>query len=777
MRRAPRPLRSSARPPSFERPPPRYACPAACGGVDDDHTAETCVADFYDDFADHFDCGSDDNGDSSSCRCCEAVFPTGDPECDDSSEFFANLMDAGADHTYAYDRDDGTQMCGSCSVPSMTYDECEAIIPFSASETSNYEQDWGCTYWSDEDCPECGSSDECAAEAGCHSFCCDTYGECCGEDGDEPSQVPTSVPSSVPTSTPTSVPSPIPTHTPTSVPSPIPTSAPTCKTTPQCVPCTPYSLIDWLEDGDPGFGNCVCVEGWGGSMYGSTYGMSLHLTGFSDCLFLESLNGNVYGGYGDDTIEIAQGCSQCRIYGGEGDDSVRITNDWVAMVGGEGDDPFEGFIRMGYGDDSVYIGTAGDYAGIYGDDGHDTIEIKNDVGAYYSGFEWTIEDDEFNDNVVQELNWEPPQQCNYDEDCCASFGDCAECRAFTLDYWLTTGGWSDYFGAWGEHEYHGGCVCVQGNYLTDGHIELTDYDDCLFVQTLEASVNAGLGDDKIVLSAVGSNGHIHGGDGSDTIYVQENNGGIYGNDGDDMVYVGLAGPTSFVDGGDGHDFILHADGNYANWGGMFTGFEDTETVLASDDAYDPTSALPQPPEACDGSWEECCSAFEQCAGCTPYTIEAWEEALSQWEPGDSAPGPDNCICVQGGKEYANAIFLTEHDDCLFLDYLDHAEIYGLGGDDTIVIRKKAAEDGVIHGGDGDDTISVTWGSSEPFMGHIEGGYGDDTVFVGNAGTYSHMSGGSGYDQVILGMPTNAPGEFESIAYNEDSMFGADYFYP
>ena len=122
------------------------------------------------------------------------MFPTGDPECDDSSEFFANLMDAGADHTYVYDLDDGTQMCGSCSVPSMTYDECEAIIPFSASETSNYEQDWGCTYWSDEDCPECGSSDECAAEAGCHSFCCDTYGQCCGDasgdydgwdDGDE----------------------------------------------------------------------------------------------------------------------------------------------------------------------------------------------------------------------------------------------------------------------------------------------------------------------------------------------------------------------------------------------------------------------------------------------------------------------------------------------------------------------------------------------------------------------------------------------------------------
>ena len=66
MRRAPRPVRSSARPPSFERPPPRYACPAACGGVDDDHTADTCLADFYDELEDSLDCGSDDGSDGSS---------------------------------------------------------------------------------------------------------------------------------------------------------------------------------------------------------------------------------------------------------------------------------------------------------------------------------------------------------------------------------------------------------------------------------------------------------------------------------------------------------------------------------------------------------------------------------------------------------------------------------------------------------------------------------------------------------------------------------------
>ena len=32
------------------------------------------------------------------------------------------------------------------------------------------------------ECPECGTTDECAAEACCHSWCCDTYGECCNED-------------------------------------------------------------------------------------------------------------------------------------------------------------------------------------------------------------------------------------------------------------------------------------------------------------------------------------------------------------------------------------------------------------------------------------------------------------------------------------------------------------------------------------------------------------------------------------------------------------------
>ena len=242
-------------------------CEASCDH--DTETSDQCA--YYDDPGD-----SNDDGDSSSCRCCEAVFPTGDPECDDSSEFFASLMDAGADHTYAYDRDDGTQMCGSCSVPSMTYDECEAIIPFSASETSNYEQDWGCTYWSDEDCPECGSSDECAAEAGCHSFCCDTYGECCGEDGDgeypaTPEECDVSLEDC-------------------------------CSMFDECSGCTPYTSTEWHEFVWGGYLDsstpCVCVQG-------DTLPSHVSLTQHDDCLFLNYFSdGELYGGGGDDTIVI-----------------------------------------------------------------------------------------------------------------------------------------------------------------------------------------------------------------------------------------------------------------------------------------------------------------------------------------------------------------------------------------------------------------------------------------------------------------------------------------
>ena len=42
-----------------------YACPSACGGAGDDgHTADTCLADFYDEIQDSLGCGDDDSDDS-----------------------------------------------------------------------------------------------------------------------------------------------------------------------------------------------------------------------------------------------------------------------------------------------------------------------------------------------------------------------------------------------------------------------------------------------------------------------------------------------------------------------------------------------------------------------------------------------------------------------------------------------------------------------------------------------------------------------------------------
>ena len=103
------------------------------------------------------------------CRCCEAAFEFGDPECEDGSAFFNELMGADADHTYVYTIDNSTQMCGSCSIPSMSYDECEAIMPDTAIYTSNYAQDWGgCDDGYDDDDGTCETA---LADQECYEFC------------------------------------------------------------------------------------------------------------------------------------------------------------------------------------------------------------------------------------------------------------------------------------------------------------------------------------------------------------------------------------------------------------------------------------------------------------------------------------------------------------------------------------------------------------------------------------------------------------------------------
>ena len=72
--------------------------------------------------------------------------------------------------------------------------------------------------------------------------------------------------------------------------------------------------------------------------------------------------------------------------------------------------------------------------------------------------------------------------------------------------------------------------------------------------------------------------------------------------------------------------------------------------------------------------------FDECSGCTPYTSTEWHEFV--W--GGYSDSSTACVCVQGDT-LASHIQLTQYDDCLFLNYFSDGELYGGGGDDTIVI--------------------------------------------------------------------------------------------
>jgi len=100
--------------------------------------------------------GHDDGG---PCRCCELITYVGDPNCEDGSDFFNALAAAGGE-TYSYIRTpaeggwtedycgsgtltEGCTVCGSCSLPAFSWEECDAIQPHLTygGDRINYDQD------------------------------------------------------------------------------------------------------------------------------------------------------------------------------------------------------------------------------------------------------------------------------------------------------------------------------------------------------------------------------------------------------------------------------------------------------------------------------------------------------------------------------------------------------------------------------------------------------------------------------------------------------------
>ncbi|MBC7768659.1 MAG: VCBS repeat-containing protein, partial [Phycisphaerales bacterium] len=118
-----------------------------------------------------------------------------------------------------------------------------------------------------------------------------------------------------------------------------------------------------------------------------------------------------------------------------------------------------------------------------------------------------------------------------------------------------------------------------------------------------------------------------------------------------------------------------------------------------------------------------------------------------------------------GSDFADTIILSGSSP-----YSRFPQIYGMGGDDTLVGDYHTSE---IHGGDGNDIVD---GRNSQYLRIVDGGDGDDTVYA-RAGLGVVAYGGAGRDTIYAGGETRG-GEGDdliilSFTYYAGQIFGDD----
>lgn len=218
--------------------------------------------------------------------------------------------------------------------------------------------------------------------------------------------------------------------------------------------------------------------------------------------------------------------------------------------------------------------------------------------------------------------------------------------------------------------------------------------------------------DDLLLGRNGVN-VLFGDNGNDTIYDGDDGSYLNGGDGDDFLYGG--GGADVLDGGAGNDYL---QGDHGGDTYIFGRGYDTDTINASSDlntiiihGYRTSSMI--------------------------NTRNAHNDLIINFGSADST----DCLIIDHFFDYnSNRDFNFVFDDGTFLGQYDikakYAPIYGTGGDDWLAIQN--GDDGIIHGGAGNDGLGGGSGNDE-----LYGEDGDDTLY-GNDGN-DILDGGAGND--------------------------------
>lgn len=218
--------------------------------------------------------------------------------------------------------------------------------------------------------------------------------------------------------------------------------------------------------------------------------------------------------------------------------------------------------------------------------------------------------------------------------------------------------------------------------------------------------------DDLLLGRNGVN-ILFGGNGNDTIYDGDDGSYLNGGDGDDFLYGG--GGADVLDGGAGNDYL---QGDHGGDTYIFGRGYDTDIINASSDLN--TIII-----------------HNYRASSMINTRNAHNDLIINFGSADST----DCLIIDHFFDYnSNRDFNFVFDDGTFLGQYDikakYAPIYGTEGDDWLAIQN--GDDGIIHGGAGNDGLSGGSGNDE-----LYGEDGDDTLY-GNDGN-DILDGGAGND--------------------------------
>jgi len=445
------------------------------------------------------------------------------------------------------------------------------------------------------------------------------------------------------------------------------------------------------------------------------------------------------GGAGDDTIH-ADSLGLTTAYGGDGNDTIYTS---YQAHGGAGNDTivlvYNGYSHTVTGDagDDVITGSAfGEPDVIQGNDGNDTIHGGggDDVIDGGAGMD-IISGDAGNDTLTG---------CADNDTFLFGQGDGSDTITdFTTGDLVQISGYDSARSI----SQSGGNVVVM----------LSDSDQITFLNTDVATVQAGL------QFATPTDDTLIGGAGNDDLRGYGGNDTIIGNGGDDILAGGSGSDT--IDGGDGNDFLFSGDvapGFTGYYGGftspplLDTGSEvDTITGGAGDDVIfagygDNVDGGPN-----DIEGDKLFISFQGASAGVHFDAHLTTQTIG----GGTITGIENISWVQGSNydDYIDVGTNTGNG------YSDFTQVYGMGGNDTLIAGYYTA---VMDGGDGNDIVD---GRNSQYLREVDGGAGDDTIYT-NPNTFAVANGGDGNDTIY------AHGEIHGGA-GDDIIHVVDSAYP